>query len=769
MRAAKKLPYPRELLKELVAPLSKDFWIIKKRFWLVWLVWATKFTIAGLVMAIVAGIGFWAFAYYYTDDLKDDKGHPLDFEKLAHSDFKKSSLVYASDGKTIIGTFFDEVRDPIKANEIPLVVKNAFIAAEDRRFYSHHGIDPQAIVRASFFNICHIFAPQYFQKSGASTIQAQLARRLHDVEVEEFRSRSQNLWRKIKEARVAIQLNKRYSKDKVLGSFLSLIYFGHGVNGVPEATRRYFGKDIRKDIRKDGASLRVAAILASLNKSPSLYCPIYHKPTTPDIKKEYSAQETKKLLDKYETDLARENVRITRARDRYNWVLFRMLQENFITQGQCDEAKFTKDDPLQPEIVRFTPLKDRQFGYGTRLVKEMLMFNGYKDEDITSYGGFRIVTPFDINIGKIATEEFNRHLGLINLEIPAGEEKLKGAFVIIENKTSKILALSGGPNFDEDQYNRVLASRSPGSAAKPLTYAAAFEYFGKTFADTICNCPFRMRGANGKAWVPKNYKEDNPVSYGYIPLPIGLIRSVNLATLNLARSVGVDAIINVAHKLGIWGNTRTIRDSDGNVWFKEPGQELTGGLVPLLPTAIGASDMNLLELTNAYAVFARGGIYMKPTLIMELKDFEGKTIYKTAPAQEKRVLTKETTDRIVILMRAVTKVGTAKISMRNIEQQVAVKTGTSNGPRDVSMIGFTPELTMGIRLGYDSNKIIELPQYLIKVSKSTKMQASGGWVVGPLFRKIIDKIYEQRQKVGFAPEIEQRTQELLATYPDRYK
>ena len=757
MKARKKLLKPRKILKDLSAPLSKDFWIIKKRFWLVWLVWLMKFIIASLVMAIISFIGLWVFAYYHTSDLKDDMGWLIDFDKLANSNFKKSSLVYAADGNTVIGEFFDEVRDPIKAGNIPQVVKNAFIAAEDKGFYSHHGVDPWAITRASAFNIGHVFLPQYFKRSGASTINAQLSRILYAEELEEFRSRKQNIWRKIKEARVAIQINKRYPKDKILGDFLSLIYFGHSVNGVAEATRRYFGKDIRRD----SISLRMAAILASLNKSPKLYCPIYHKPAQPEIKKEYSAQESKKLLTKYETDLAKENVRIARAKERYNWVLWRMLKGNFITQEQYDGAEFTKDEPLQPEIIKFTPLKDREFGYGTRFVKEILMFNGYKDEDIMSRSGFRIVTTFDANIQKITTEEFNKHLDLINSEIPYGQEKLKGAFIVIENKTGKILALSGGPNFDEDQYNRILALRSPGSGFKPIVFATAFEA-GKTFDDKVCNCPFRMRGANGKTWRPQNFREDSPVPYGYRPLPEILIRSVNLGTLNLAKSIGGgEPIVWTANSLGIWGNPGMIRDNNGNIWFKELGQKLTGGLVPLLPTAIGASDVNLLEMTNGYATFVRDGLYMKPTLIMELKDFEGKTIYKAKPSQATRVIFEETATKVMILMRAVSKIGTAKISMKNIEQQVAVKTGTSNGPRDVQMYGSTPEYTMGIRFGYDSNKVIELPQYMKNVSSRSDMQVSGGWVVGPLFRKIIDRIYENRPKVDFSGEIEVGLQDLL--------
>ncbi len=751
--------------------LQPDYWIImvRRRPWLKWSL------LSFLFLFTVLPIGGFLTFYYYTGyipfvgDLKDDNGRPLDFDKLARSDFKKASYVYAADGKTKIGIFFDDIRDQIKINEVPPIIKEAFIAAEDQRFYTRlqFGIDPIATFRAGAGDFFHWAGFKYVTRSGASGIPQQLTRMLYAEGVADFRNRKPNILRKLKEARVAIQLVKKYPKDKILEGFLNLIYFGHGVNGVAEATRRYYGKDIRND----KFTPLEAAILASLNKAPSLYCPIYHKPEELELKEIVLDELKKELKHKYELDLVRENVRMAKVNERNDWVLLRMRKENYITAEQYEsQVALADNEPLQSSLIHFTPLKNVKFGYASRFVKEMLMFSGYPDEDLTDYGGFRIVTSIDADIQKIATEEFNNHLALINSEIPAGEEKLEGAFVIIENKTGRILALSGGHNFEETQYNRILASRSPGSSFKPFTYAAAFEYYGKTFDDKICNCPFRMRGANGKAWAPKNFKEDNPVGYGYIPLPVGMIRSVNLATLNLARSDGgADPTINIANKVGIWGNPRTVRDGDGKIWFKESGQKLEGGLVPLLPTVIGASDVNLLELTNGYAAFARGGIYMRPTLIMEIKDSEGKAIYKAETPQEKRALSKETADKITILMRAVTKVGTAKISMKDIGQQLGCKTGTSNGPKDLSLMCFTPEITMGIRVGYDSNKVIELPQYMKAVSKTAKMQVSGGWVVGPLFRKIIDKIYLKRPKEEFPPEIEQGLEQLLAVYPARYK
>jgi len=326
--------------------------------------------------------------------------------------------------------------------------------------------------------------------------------------------------------------------------------------------------------------------------------------------------------------------------------------------------------------------------------------------------------------------------------------------------------LSGGHNFSETQYNRALARRSPGSAFKPIVFSAAFEFGGKTLEDKVCNCSFSMRGANGKRWRPKNFQEENPVPLGYRSLPEILIRSVNLGTLNLARSIGMPSIVEMAHRLGIWGEQGILKDFDGQIWFKtlgaDPAKE--DGLDPRLPTAIGASGVSLLELTNAYAIFQRGGIYLKPTMILEVRDTNGEVLFSQKEQFGQRVFSEETAKKITILLRAVTKVGTAKISMRDIKQPVAVKTGTSNDAVDLLMVGFTPEYTIGIRVGYDYPKLVELPQYMARVSGRRDRQVSGGWVVGPLFRRIVDRVYAERPKVEFSSEIERRLQELLTRY-----
>lgn len=746
----------RELLDLAPKSFRKDYWIfiIKRRPWL------RNLFIALFLMVLMGTGSAYYYAFHYIGDLKDSHGQPIDLDKLGRSSFKRSSYIYANNGE-IIGRFYEQIRDPIRFNEIPIEVRNGFVAAEDKRFYRHPGIDFRAILSAGIGNLLRAKGVKVWKRSpsGASTINQQYVRLAYADEVSEFKNRERTLSRKIKEARIAIQVTKRYSRDKIVENFLNMIYFGHGVNGVAEASQRYFGKDIRRD----KLNLREISILVSLNKSPLLYCPIIHKPTELKLEDIKDTVQSKKLKEEYNNRLAKEIVRLKNARDRYNWVLGRMFDDGYINQKDRGEAFFKEEEPLELGFLTLKPLKNPTYGYSNRMVKELLMSQGYSDEDLSYYGGFRIYTTFDPKIQKIASEEFEKHLMAINME-KKPEDRLNGAFVIIEVKTGRVLALSGGNDFNETQYNRVLASRSPGSGFKPFTYAAAIEYFNKDFFDKICNCPFSMIGGSGKTWAPQNFHEENPVPYGYIDFSTGLIRSVNLATLNLARSMGgMEQIIKLANSMGVWGNPGMVRDSEGNIWFKKPGYKIRGGLVPLLPTAIGASDVNLLELAKAYTVFFRNGVYIRPILITEVKNTYGdEVIYKPKPLFEKRVLSSETSSKMLALMRAVTKIGTAKISMRDIEQQVACKTGTSNGPRDVSMWCGTPELVIAIRFGIDDYRVIELPEYMKKVSGRVDMQVTGGWVAGPLVRKMVDRIYAERIKVNFSSEVESELQRLLS-------
>jgi len=753
---------PKKLVKsQLKNVFGRRYWvvIVKHRPWL-------RNILLGMLVIILSGIG--AGLYYifeYTGDLKDKSGNPIDFTRPEKPNYKKTSYVYpdkqqSDDKQKIIGRFFEEVRDPIKIGEIPKRLQNGLIAAEDKRFnenrprrlaidyicdFFYYGMDPCAIIRAGMGHL--IRAPN---TSGASTLRQQLVRHIYGDDIPEFKTREKTIERKIKEARIAIQLTKRYPKEKIIQDLLNLIYFGHGVNGIAEATLRYFDKDIRHD----ELSLQEIAILVSLNKSPSLYCPIFHEPKSSLPKEEYEKERIKEII------------RIAKARERYNWVLGRMLEDGYISTSEYEQSTFKKDEPLRLAFVKFTPLNNPNYGYGDRMIKERLFNLGYSDFQLSHSDGLRIYTTIDLRIQNIISEEFKEHLALLN-EGKELKDRLNGSYIAIEVKTGNILAISGGDNFDESEYNRAMANRSVGSGFKPLVYATAIEKFGYDLFDKVCNCAFTRKGAKkGEIWAPKNFKEKNPQPTGLIDLARGIIWSLNLLTLNLAKATTMDPIVETSNSMGVWGNAGIVRDSDGNIWLRRPGYQIKDGLVPLLPTAIGASDVNIVELANAYTVFYRGGIYLRPTLIKEIRSTYGdQMLYKPEPYAGKRVLSQDTSDKMLAMMRAVTKIGTAKISMRNIEQQVACKTGTSDGPRDVSIWCGNPDIFIAIRIGRDDYGVIELPEYMKKVSGDASMQVSGGWVVGRLEAEIVRRIHsEVRPKVEFSENVEVLKQMLLDRY-----
>lgn len=738
----------KELIQTVIKMYGGKYYIKKKRP--LWCRIILFVVVLGIIASPFASTYYYMFRY--SGDLVDDRGQPLDLTKPERNDFKKSSLVYGSNGE-ITGRFFYESRDTVRSSEIPDLVKYAFTAVEDKRFNPDRpnklfidcicdplyvGVDICAIVRAGLGQLMRAR-----NLSGASTIPQQLVRLYYPDEVSAFRNREHSYRRKIKEAKLAIQLVKRYPKDKIIEDFLNLIYYGRGAFGIAEASRRYFGKSMADLTPQE------IAILVSMSKSSTKYSPIF---VNPDIN------------DKnYENKRDKEKIRTSLARDRYNWSLGRMMEDGYISRKTYEASLFKTDTDLEQSLAKLQPLKNRKFEYGNRIVKEFLLSQGRTEKELSQTKGLRIYTTIDSKIQNIASEEFEKHLVLVNAE-KESEDRIDGAFIVIEIKTGNILALSGGHDFDETQYNRVFATRSPGSGFKPIVYVAAFEQ-GKDYFDKFCNCSFTMRGANGKPWSPRNFQDKNPQPTGYIDMARGIIWSLNLETLNLARAIGMGMVIKTANDLGVRGNPGIVSDSDGKIWFRKPGYEVRGGLDPGLPTAIGASGVNLIELSNAYTVFYRNGKYVHPTLIREIKGVYGDSLFKAEVPEEKQVIAEESAAKMLGLMRAVTKIGTAKISMRGIEQQVACKTGTSNGPKDVSIWCGTPELFIGIRLGHDDySKNIEFPRYMKKISGDATMLPTGGWIVGPLARKIIDKIYADRAKVEFLKNIETYKQMLLDRY-----
>ncbi len=419
---------------------------------------------------------FAGYVYWFFSDLPDIKS----LEKYKPYE---ASIVYSSDGQ-VLTEFFYERRKFIPHYEIPEMVKKAFIAAEDVRFYKHPGVDIKGILRALYRDIKAGGIVE-----GGSTITQQLAKML-------FLNPEKSLTRKIKEAILSIQIEKKYTKDEILGLYLNQAYFGNRAYGIAAASEAYFGKSFKE------LNIAEAALLASLTKAPSVFNPFKR----PDV-----------------------------VLKRRNLVLQKMLEEKFITHEDYTEA-LKEPLPEHPHWRRFeapyfveTLRIELESRYGERL---------YRD-------GLRIYSTIDYNLQKKAEEAVQKGLAEIHKRV---KPQVQASLIAMDLKTGYVRAFVGGNDFWETQYNRVFALRQPGSAFKPFVYAVAL-IKGYTPDDTILDAPVSFPGVtHGKIWSPKNYNNEY---YGEVSLRTALALSLNSATVRLASNIGIKDIVEFAQKCGL--------------------------------------------------------------------------------------------------------------------------------------------------------------------------------------------------------------------------
>lgn len=396
----------------------------------------------------------------------------------------ESTIVYSSDGK-ILAELYIERRTFIPEYKIPPLVKQAFIAIEDQRFYSHPGIDFIGILRALYKDI---LAGSFVE--GGSTITQQLAKML-------FLTPEKTLQRKIKEAILSLQIEKRYTKDEILGIYINQVYFGSRAYGIEAAAHAYFGKSTFE------LNLAEVALLAGLPKAPSAFSPFKNP---------------------------------QKAYLRRSIVLQKMFENGFITKEQLISANA---EPL--------PQKNFPRRYNAPYLIEYLrtnLENSYNENLYT--GGLRIYSTIDSYMQTVAEQAVRQGVRTIEKRSGAG---VQGALVAIDLRTGHIKAMVGGTDFWQSQFNRaVSALRQPGSAFKPFVYAVAIES-GMDVNDNILDAPISFKASGKKrVWSPKNY--DNKYR-GYVSLKTALALSLNAATVRLASNVGIGNIIDFIHRSGI--------------------------------------------------------------------------------------------------------------------------------------------------------------------------------------------------------------------------
>jgi penicillin-binding protein 1A len=524
----------------------------------------------------------------------------------------ESSKVYSADGK-VLAEFYYERRTFVPSYKIPDHVKKAFVAIEDARFYSHPGVDVIGILRAL---VEDIKAGGMVQ--GGSTITQQLAKML-------FLKPEKSLTRKLKEAAISLQLEKRYTKDEILGLYLNQTYFGTRAFGIEAAAQTYFGKSVTD------LTLGEAALLATLPKAPSQYSPFKNP---------------------------------ERSKERRTTVLNSMLKHHFITRDQYEVAR-QELLPLSPHYRKY------EAPYFVELLRQQ-MERKYGTAIYTA--GYKIHSTIDSSMQQAAEDALEKGVKNIEKRVRKG---VQAALVAVDMRTGHIKAMVGGFDFWQNQFNRATqALRQPGSAFKPFVYATALED-GMTPDYEIEDSPVSFPGRPGQIWSPKNY---DGTFHGAVTLKTALAKSLNVATVRLADTLGIDNIIETSRRFGI-----------------------TSDLKPYLPLALGASDVTLIEMVGAYSVFATGKkIALIPYERIENRD--GIVIDEQYPRSE-QVLDDGTVNEIRELLGAVVQEGTATRA-RSLGRPVYGKTGTTNDYTDAWFIGFDDRLVVGVWVGRDNHKPI---------------------------------------------------------------
>lgn len=555
-----------------------------------------------------------------------------DISSLASYRPKQATRVFDREG-TEIFRVYDENRLVVALKDLPVQLPQAFIAAEDARFYQHAGVDLWSIARALLHNIRSSRSAH-----GGSTITQQVTRSL-------LLSRKKLYSRKIKEAILAYRIDSTLNKDEIMHIYLNQIYLGDNAYGVEAAALGYFGKSAGK------LSLGEIALLAGLPQAPSRYSP------------------TRNM------DL---------ARNRQAYVLNRMAAEGFISAEEARQA-------FAAPVVLTAPIDPvGESGFFSQQVLNLL--EKQYGNAVVRTGGLLVYTTMDRKLQEGAVDAVRTGTGQLAAD---GNGALpQAALVAIENNSGRVRALAGGIDFRQSQFNRATqARRRPGSAIKPLVYAAALEQ-GLTMESLVDDAPLSLPGASlGSTWQPHNF--DNQYE-GMISLYHALVHSKNTATIRLLQQVGITPTISLAARMGI-----------------------TSPLGRDLSLALGSSEVTLLELTGAYTVFANGGRFLVPHFIDTVKSRDGRVLFRAAEVG-KDVLKPQTARQVDLMLQGVISEGTGSLA-RGLPGRSAGKTGTTDNNVDAWFIGYNDRLTAGVWVGHDRQI-------------SLGVGATGGRVAAPIWR-----------------------------------
>jgi len=539
--------------------------------------------------------------------------------------------IYAHDGQ-LLAEFSAEHREWVGLRDIPDVLKKATIAIEDERFYLHKGADPIGLARALWQNARHRQLRQ-----GGSTIPEQLAKLIYLSE----RMYERSLDRRLTQMLLALEIEKRYTKEEILEMYLNKVYYGCGAYGVRAAAKLYFAKELPQVTASE------AAMIAAITKSPEKYSPF----------EEPQAAHQQNALG------------------RRNLVLAKMAEQGMLNEYEYEEAKSTTLSLAPRRLFGNRHFRAAHFAmYVKKLLNEK-----YSDEELRT-GGFHVYTTLDMDMQREATRAIRT--GLQNAE---GRNASQAALVCLDPRTGHIHAMVGGRDFYDrvpehhGQLNRTVQSRrQPGSSFKIYVYTAALEILQKTPDSTVLDSPVSIL-SGGKNWSPKNY--DGKYG-GTMTYRSAFKFSRNVPAVKIAREVGIDEVIRTARLMGIRSR-----------------------LNPYLPVALGADGLTMLEHTSAVGVIVADGARAEPTPIERIVRSNGEVVWSHPhPVELRKVISKSTAAYMQELMHGVVESGTGTRA-RIQDVAVGGKTGTTNKHADVWFVGFTPDLVATVWMGNDNMNV----------------------------------------------------------------
>lgn len=605
--------------------------------------------VTGLVTLLLGLVIFIAGNVFWWGELRQASAMMPMFREARSMNLRPPTEILSSDG-TVLFTLAQEFRDPRRIDEIPDIVKKATIAAEDRRFFEHDGIDTRAIFRVLFF------AAQdgEFSSGGASTIPMQIA-----YNVTQDRSRSFN--RKVRDMALATMMERTFTKEEILEIYLNQAYYGAGAYGVAAAAEVFFDKSLEE------LTIGEAAMLARCVRRPSRENP----------------------FDNFDVAMRNRDV-----------VLRIMLDEGMITQDEFQEA-IEEVPELSTRPIRIASAGKRAPYFVDFILAQIR--REFPQIDLFS-GGYQIRTTLNFSLQQEAERAATRTIQNNR------SNRVSTAAFLLTDRNGRILAMVGGGDYERNQFNVVTQGRrQPGSAFKPFVYAAGIEMGIITARSSISNERFNYQDpSTGQIWSPRNA---NNQYGGRVSVRTAMASSINIPAVRLLDQIGPNTMVGFAHR---------------NLGFQSE-------LPPFLPLALGAADVSIMELANAYSAFMLGGDRFNAYGIAEIIAPDGTVIFRGTPQIQRGALSSSTAEDVDALLRAVVTSGTGRTVSSVVNARG--KTGTTNSNRDAWFAGYTDQF---LGIGWVGHEVRnESGTGAPWMPAAMGRGVFGGSVVAPMWRDIL--------------------------------